>query len=41
MWDASFSYSDIDRSKEIQLIKSICKESKKLDLIVFRNVAGN
>ena len=41
MWDASFSYADVDRTRELKLLRTLLKGTKKVDLVVFRNVAGN
>eukprot|EP01119_Soliformovum_irregulare_P011528 TRINITY_DN2904_c0_g1_i4.p1 TRINITY_DN2904_c0_g1~~TRINITY_DN2904_c0_g1_i4.p1 ORF type:complete len:1168 (-),score=440.41 TRINITY_DN2904_c0_g1_i4:11-3514(-) len=37
-WDASFSFSKIDRSTELKLLEILLKNVKNVDLIIFRNV---
>lgn len=40
MWDASFSMADINREREIGLVKSLVAGAGEIGLTVYRNVSG-
>ena len=40
MWDASYSMNGVDRTREVEIIKEIAKDTKTIDLVVFRNESG-
>jgi hypothetical protein len=39
IWDASFSFAEIDRNRELYLLEELCKNAEELDLLVFRNTS--